>query len=103
VLQRLVESGQYTSWAFSQKVRSSGLIQSLGSVGDAYDNAVVESFWGSMQIELLNRRTWTTRIELSAAMVDWIEAFYNRRRRHSSLGYISPNEYERRYQQPKAA
>ncbi len=94
---------QYTSWAFSQNVRSSGLVQSLGTVGDAFDNAVVESFWGSMQIELLNRKSWDTRIELSAAMVDWIEAFYNRRRRHSSLGYISPNEYEHRHQQPKAA
>ncbi|MGH1493743.1 MAG: transposase, partial [Acidimicrobiales bacterium] len=94
---------QFTSWAFSQNIRSSGLVQSLGSVGDAYDNAVVESFWGSMQIELLNRKSWDTRIELAAAMVDWIEAFYNRRRRHSSLGYISPNEYERRHQQPKAA
>jgi len=94
---------QYTSWAFSQKVRSSGLVQSLGTVGDAFDNAVVESFWGSMQIELLNRKSWDTRVELSAAMVDWIEAFYNRRRRHSSLGYISPNEYERRHQQLKAA
>lgn len=93
---------QYTSWAFSQKVRRSGLVQSLGTVGDAFDNAVVESFWGSMQIELLNRRKWDTRIELSAAMLDWIEAFYNRRRRHSSLGYLSPNDYERQHQ-PRAA
>ena len=58
---------------------------------------------GTMQIELLNRKRWDTRLELSTAMVDWIEGFYNRRRRHSSLGYISPNEYERRNQQPKAA
>ena len=89
---------QYTSWTFSQKVRSSGLVQSIGTVGDAFDNAVVESFWGTMQIELLNRQTWTTRLELSMAIVDWIEGFYNRRRRHSSLGNISPIEYERRHQ-----
>ena len=94
---------QFTSWTFSQYVRKSGLIQSIGSVGDAYDNAVVEPFWGSMQIELLNRKRWTTRLELSMAMVDWIEGFYNRRRRHSSLGNISPVEFERRQQQPKAA
>jgi len=76
-------------------VRAAGLI---GTVGDAYDNAVVESFWGTMQIELLNRWTWTSRLELSTAIVDWIEAFYNRRRRHSSLGNISPINYERRHQ-----
>ena len=93
---------QYTSWTFSQKVRSAGLVQSIGSVGDAYDNAVVESFWGTMQIELLNRQTWTTRLELSTAIVDWIEAFYNRRRRHSTLGNISPIDFERRHQ-PSAA
>lgn len=87
---------QFTSWTFSQKVRSVGLIQSIGTVGDAFDNAVIESFWGSMQIELLNRKRWTTRLELSMAMVDWIEGFYNRRRRHSSIGNVSPIEFERR-------
>ena len=89
---------QFTSWTFSQKVRSSGLVQ-----GGAHDNAVVESFWGSMQIELLNRKGWTTRVELSMAMVDWIEGFYNRRRRHSSLGNISPVEFERRERHLTAA
>lgn len=87
---------QFTSWTFSQNVRPSGLVQSIGSVGDAYDNAVVESFWGTMQIELLNRRRWTTRLERSLAVVDWIEGFYNHRRRPSSLGNISPIECERR-------
>ncbi len=94
---------QFTSWTFSQKVRSEGLVQSIGTVGDAHDNAVVESFWGSMQIELLNRQRWTTRLELSMSMVDWIEGFYNRRRRHSSLGNISPVEFERRQQHLTAA
>ena len=94
---------QYTSWTFSQKVRSAGLIQSIGTVGDAYDNAVIESFWGTMQIELLNRKKWNTRIELSTAVVDWIEAFYNRRRRHSTLGNLSPIDYERRQQHQAAA
>lgn len=94
---------QFTSWTFSQNVRASGLVQSIGTVGDAYDNAVVESFWGSMQIELLNRKKWRTRIELSLAMIDWIEAFYNQRRRHSSLGNISPVEFERRHRNLIAA
>ena len=95
---------QYTSWAFSQRLRKENLNQSLGSVGDAYDNAVVEAFWARLQTELLNTRKWKTRTELSTAIFDWIEIFYNRTRRHSSLGNISPAEFERRHQQqPHAA
>ena len=86
---------QYTSWTFSQRVRSAGLVHSLGTIGDAYDNAVVESFWARMQTELLNTRRWKTRVELAGAMFDWIEAFYNRTRRHSALGMMSPTAYER--------
>ena len=56
---------------------------------------MMESFWSSMPNELLNRKRWTTRIELSNAMFDYIELFYNRRRRHSQLDYLSPIEYER--------
>jgi putative transposase len=88
---------QYTAWAFSQKIRAEGLVHSLGTVGDAFDNAMVESFWGRMQTELLDRQKWSTRLELSAAMFDWIEAFYNPTRRHSALGNISPAEFERRH------
>ena len=95
---------QYTSWTFSQRLRKENLNQSLGSVGDAFDNAVVESFWARMQTELLNTRKWKTRTELSTAIFDWIEIFYNRTRRHPSLGNISPAEFERRHQQqPHAA
>jgi putative transposase len=93
---------QYTSWAFSSHIRSAGLVQSLGTVGDAYDNAMVESLWGRMQTELLNTKTWSTRLELSTAMFDWIEGFYNRTRRHSALGNISPMEFERRHRQLKS-
>jgi|GEM_PF-65206 Transposase and inactivated derivatives len=95
VLRRPVEPKQYTSWTFSQRVRAAGLVQSLGTVGDAFDNAVVEAFWGRMQTELLNRRKWNTRIQLTSAIFDWIEVFYNRVRRHSSLGYMSPIAYEK--------
>jgi transposase InsO family protein len=63
-------------------------------VGDAFDNAMMESFWSSMQIELLDRKRWKTRLELSNAMFDYIEIFYNRQRRHSSLDYVSPIEFE---------
>jgi transposase InsO family protein len=85
---------QFTSWAFSENVRRLGLVGSMGTAGDCYDNAPMESFWGSMQIELLNRQGWKTVVELSTAMADWIETFYNPIRRHSSLDYLTPNEYE---------
>ena len=66
----------------------------MGTVGDCYDNAPMESFWGSMQIELLNRKKWRTKIELSIAIAEWIEHFYNPERLHSSLGYVPPVEFE---------
>jgi len=94
VLRRLIEPSQYTSWAFTENVRRLGLVGSMGTVGDCYDNAPMESFWGSMQIELLNRQTWGRVIEMSSAMADYIETFYNPTRRHSSLDYLTPNEYE---------
>ena len=85
---------QYTSWLFGNRIREAGLIGSMGKVACAYDNALMESFWGSMQIELLDRRYWKTRTELATAMFEWIEAFYNPVRRHSGLGYLSPIEFE---------
>jgi putative transposase len=94
---------QYTAWAFSQKIRAEGLVHSLGTVGDAFDNAMVESFWGRMQTELLDRQKWSTRLELSTAMFDWIEAFYNPTRRHSALGNVSPTEFERRHREATTA
>jgi len=86
---------QFTSWTFSQRVRDARLAHSLGTVGDAFDNAMVESFWGRMQTELLNTRKWKTRVELSSEIFDWIEVFYNRTRRHSALGMLSPIAYEK--------
>ncbi|MFG2105188.1 IS3 family transposase [Micromonospora echinaurantiaca] len=88
---------QYTSWAFGQRLRSAGLLGSMGSIGDCYDNSLVESFFGSMQLELLDRQPWATRQELANAIFEWIEAWYNPRRRHSSLGNLSPIDYERRH------
>jgi transposase InsO family protein len=84
---------QFTAWAFTENVRRLGLLGSMGTVGDCYDNAPMESFWGSMQIELLDRQRWTTRTELSVAIADYI-GFYNDDRRHSSLGYLTPNEHD---------
>jgi putative transposase len=67
----------------------------MGSIGDCFDNGMMESFWGRMQTELLNRRRWRTRIELANATFEYLEIFYNRQRRHSSLGMLNPVEYER--------
>ncbi|GLW05896.1 transposase [Microtetraspora sp. NBRC 13810] len=85
---------QYTSWAFTDRAKATGLVPSMGSVGDCYDNAVIESFWGRMQTELLNRRRWRTRIELANAIFEYLEIFHNRQRRHSALGMLTPIEYE---------
>lgn len=85
---------QYTSWVFGHRLREAGLLGSMGRIGCGLDNAVAESFFGSMQIELLDRQAWTTRDQLGAAMFEWIETFYNPTRRHSSLGYLSPADYE---------
>lgn len=85
---------QFTSWVFGRKLRDAGLLGSMGSIGDAYDNAMIESFWGSMQLELLDRQKWTSRQQLANAIFDWIERFYNPTRRHSQLGYKSPINYE---------
>ena len=67
---------------------------SFGSVGDGLDNAMMESFWSSMQIELLNRRRWKTRVELANATFGYLEVFHNRQRRHSSLGMLTPIQFE---------
>ena len=87
---------QFTSWTFTQRAVDSGLLPSMGSVGDCYDNAMIESFWSRMQVELLDRQRWKTRVELANAIFEYLEIFHNRRRRHSSLGMVSPIEYELR-------
>jgi putative transposase len=85
---------QFTSWAFTDRARISGLLPSMGSIGDCYDNAMIESFWGRVQTELLNRQRWRTRLELANALFEYLEIFHNRRRRHSALGMLTPIEYE---------
>lgn len=85
---------QFISWAFSSRIKAAGLTPSMGSIGDGYDNAPMESFWGRMQTELLNTKSWDTRAELASAIFNYIEIFHNRQRRHSALGYRTPVEYE---------
>ncbi len=67
---------------------------SMGSVGDCYDNSMIEAFWSRMQVELLDRRRWTTRVELANAIFEYLEIFHNRQRRHSSLGMLTPIQFE---------
>jgi len=85
---------QYTSWAFGRRLRAAGLLGSMGSIGDCYDNAVVESFFGTLQLELLDQRHWAHRHQLALAIFEWIETWYNPRRRHTHCSMLSPADYE---------
>jgi putative transposase len=85
---------QYTSFAFGKRCREMGVMPSVGSVGDAYDNAMAESFFATLECELLDRRSFQTQAEAKLAVFEFIEGFYNTRRRHSSLGYRSPVRFE---------
>ena len=85
---------QYTSLAFGRRLRETGLVASMGTVGDALDNAVAESFFATLECELLDRNHWSTRAGLRTAVFDFIEVFYNRQRRHSTLAYATPTSYE---------
>ena len=87
---------QYTSIAFGDRCREAGVRLSMGSAGDCYDNALCESFFATLECELIDRSRFATRREAELAIFDFIEGFYNTRRRHSSIGYVSPAEFERR-------
>jgi putative transposase len=86
---------QYTSVAFGSRCRHAGVRPSMGSVGDCYDNAMCESFFATLECELLDRFRFRTTAEAKAAVFTFIEGWYNTHRRHSSIGYLSPNDYEK--------
>ena len=90
------QGSQYTSLIFTRRCRMVGIDVSMGSRGDCFDNAVLESFHASLKKDLIQRRSWPTKAEARTAVFDYIEAFYNRRRRHSTLGMLSPLEFENR-------
>ena len=87
---------QYTSLAFGKTLADAGVLQSIGRRGDAFDNAVAESFFATLETELFDRTTFMTRDQARIGVFDFIEGFYNPRRRHSALGYLSPDAYEQR-------
>lgn len=88
---------QYTSFAFGKRCRAAGVRPSMGSVGDAYDNAMAESFFASLECELLDRRSFRSQVEARMAVFRYIEGWYNPRRRHSALGYLSPMNFEAKH------
>ena len=88
------QGSQYASLAFGRRCWEEGIVPSTGPVGDCYDNAMAESFFASLECELLDRSTFRDRNQARRALFDYIEIFYNQERAHSSLGYLSPAEFE---------
>jgi len=88
------QGSQFVSLAFGQQARDAGIAVSMGSRGDCYDNAVAESFFATLKKELVRRRSWPSRRELIGEVFEYIEAFYNPIRRHSTLDYLSPAQFE---------
>jgi putative transposase len=97
------QGSQYTSLAFGRRCREMGVRPSMGSVGDAYDNAMAESFFATLECELLARHRFKTQADARTAIFQFVEGFYNPRRRHSALGYLSPAEFERRHARAMAS
>jgi len=94
---------QFASWAFTDRAKASGLVPSMGSVGDCYDNAAAESFFAALKNEMYYRHSFTTRARARFAVAEYIEVFYNRRRLHSTLGYRTPFEALTNHQTAAAA
>lgn len=88
---------QYTSYEYQQKLKVLGMTPSMSRTGNCWDNAVAESFWATVKRELVNTKQWATREELELALFDYIEVFYNRKRLHSTLDYLTPEEYDKAY------
>lgn len=91
------QGAQYTSVVFTRRLEQFGIRGSMGSVGDALDNALAESLYATLETELIDRRRWLTRQELRTALFEYLEVFYNRQRRHSALSYLTPVEFEGRW------
>jgi putative transposase len=88
---------QYTSYEYRSALARHGITVSMSRIGNCWDNAVAESFFATLKNELVHGRSWSSRLELRAALFEYVELFYNRRRLHSSLGYKTPSEVEDLY------
>jgi putative transposase len=86
------------SWAFTDRAKASGLVPSMGSIRDCYDNSMIEASWSRMQVELLGRQRWKTRLELANVIFQYLEIWHNRQCRHSRLGMLPPVEFEKQQQ-----
>ncbi len=91
------QGSQYTSLAFGKRCRKAGIARSMGSVGDCYDNAMAESFFASLECELLDQSRFRNHAEARADLFRYIEGWYNTHRRHSGIGYRSPVNFENAY------
>ena len=94
---------QYASHEYQQLLADHGILSSMSRVGNCWDNAVAESFFATLKIELVYQTQWRTRQEARSALFEYLELFYNRERRHSALGYLCPSEFEQRHHDPVAA
>ena len=93
------QGSQFVALVFSQRLESAGIVQSMGSKGDCYDNAVCEAFHATLKKDLIYRRSWPQKGETRTQIFEWIEVFYNRVRLHSTLGMLSPAQFEERSNQ----
>jgi len=91
------QGSQFSSLSYGRRLREAGLVASMGSRGDAYDNAMAEAFFATLECELLDRHRFQTRDQARMAVFEFIEGWYNTQRRHSSLGMLSPAKFERRW------
>ena len=96
VLRRPVELGQYASGDYQRVLAQHGIVCSMSGRGDCWDNAVAESFFATLKVELVHNAAWTTRAAACTELFEYLELFYNGQRRHSALGYLSPRAFERR-------
>ena len=97
------QGSQYTALAFGQRCQAAGVVPSMGSRGDCYDNAITEAFFATLECALLDRQVFRTHAEARTSLFDYIEVFYNRQRRHSALGYCAPAVYEQHFHQQEVA
>ena len=89
------QGSEYTSKTYQDMLQQHNIQVSMSKKGDCYDNAMIESFWGTIKEECLGKNVYQTRKDAKTAVFEYIEVFYNRKRKHSSLGYMSPDTYEK--------